>query len=261
MSRPPPRFVVAAGPVNRRTTRHGPALSATHPAVQERIEAARNRIQLGAPLTKQTRRHPHRERLGRRHILAALTAAMAVAAIFLGGVQQSWWLLTLAAALLICTGLVLLVRGNASTDAAAGAWLDQAVRSEFDSLLAEIVGAVEPQHCELLCQIKASIAGMAGSPLGGGSDEHFGIDDRHYVIECMRRYLPDSLTAYLVIPKTQRRPAPLISTSMACPADLLSAQLTLLRDELRLREARATRSAAEGLMRQQRFLASKRSVD
>jgi len=88
-------------------------------------------------------------------------------------------------------------------------------------------------------------------------DENFTMDDRLYLTECVRRYLPDTLQSYLAVPREQRDAAMLEGQSAA---QLLSGQLDLLRAELEKRETGMGRSAAELLLRQQRFLQAKRTL-
>ncbi len=258
MSRPPPRYIAATGPVNRRTARRASTPAVARPVEQERINAARIRVQLGAPLSQRMRRRPGDTRFGRKHVLAVLLTAAALALLFLAGVQQRWSILAIGIAMLFMAGLVLRSRGEAEVAAATTAWLPESALHAFDRVLLTLAGEIEPQHRELLCEIKSAVIGITNTSTANTRDEHFNADDRHYVIECMRRYVPDSLTAYLAIPKAQRD-VPL-APSTATAVDLLTQQLTLLRDELRLREIQAARSVTTELLRQQRFLDSKRSM-
>ena len=88
-------------------------------------------------------------------------------------------------------------------------------------------------------------------------DEHFTVEDRMYLRECLRRYVPDSVEAYLRVPAAQRI-VPLLN-DQPCAQTALHQQLDLLLEEIRLREKKIGRSAAEKLANQQRFLASKKS--
>ena len=78
-----------------------------------------------------------------------------------------------------------------------------------------------------------------------------------YLRECLRRYVPDSVTAYLGVPVAQRQ-EPLLDDQPCAQVALLQ-QLDLLLEEILLREKKIGRSAAEQLVSQQRFLASKKS--
>lgn len=108
-----------------------------------------------------------------------------------------------------------------------------------------------------LAEFKQLVARIARHPQSASTDEFFTVEDRLYVVECVRRYLPDSLQSYLAVPRSQRAVA---LADGGSAESLLASQLDLLRSELEQREAKLARSAAEQLVRQQRFLQSKRSA-
>jgi hypothetical protein len=121
----------------------------------------------------------------------------------------------------------------------------------LDSACAELGDAAMHQ----LMDIKQSIASIARH--ARGVDEHFTTEDRLFLRECLRRYIPDTLEAFLRVPAGQRNTA-LLDSQTTAEATLLR-QLLTLREEIAQREKKIGRSAAEGLMQQDRFLASKRS--
>ena len=86
------------------------------------------------------------------------------------------------------------------------------------------------------------------------SNEVFTQDDRFYVIELVRRYLPDTLHAYLQVPINQRETPTADGRSASV---LLQEQIEVLQTELSKREALLVQLASEGLHQQQRFLKSK----
>jgi hypothetical protein len=69
--------------------------------------------------------------------------------------------------------------------------------------------------------------------------------------------VPDTLGAFLRVPAGQRNTL-LIDGQATAEATMLR-QLSTLHDEIEQREKKIGRSAAEGLMKQDRFLKSKRS--
>jgi hypothetical protein len=83
------------------------------------------------------------------------------------------------------------------------------------------------------------------------------MENRMYLIECVRRYLPDSLESYLLIPTQQRTVVPIEGLKTA--AQVLGSQLDLILLELTKCESKIAKTSAEKLLRQQRFLESKRS--
>jgi hypothetical protein len=75
-----------------------------------------------------------------------------------------------------------------------------------------------------------------------------GMEDRLYTAECMRRYLPDTLSAFLSIPPTQRTPQTI---------ELLYEQLEVLHQGILTRLNKAHQQATEALAQQHRFLKAK----
>lgn len=125
----------------------------------------------------------------------------------------------------------------------------------FDAAL-EKAGAELDENCAArLLSIKEAFKRMGSQ--SAAHDEHFTVEDRMYLRECLRRYVPDSLQAYLRVPVAQRH-QPLLSDQPCAQVALLQ-QLDLLLNEVRLREKKLARSAAGHLVRQQQFLASKKS--
>ena len=106
-----------------------------------------------------------------------------------------------------------------------------------------------------LVSLKAAAVRVALALGGAPVDGDFTLDDRMYVIESLRRYIPDTLGAYLQVPAAQR-PVPGAGEGPSAN-DLLQGQLALLQSELEQHEQRLHGSAVEALRRQQRFLQSK----
>jgi hypothetical protein len=75
-----------------------------------------------------------------------------------------------------------------------------------------------------------------------------------YVRELVRRYLPDTLTAFLQVPAAQRDTP---GTDGRSALVLLGEQLGLLQSELSRREALLVQVSTEALQQQQRFLQAK----
>lgn len=76
-----------------------------------------------------------------------------------------------------------------------------------------------------------------------------------YLREAVRRYIPDSINSCLQVPQKDR--ASLAIDGGKPALDLLHDQLQMIQLQLDTREARLIQFAAEALLRQQRFLASK----
>lgn len=105
-----------------------------------------------------------------------------------------------------------------------------------------------------LLSLKNTVVRVAGAWSHTPIDENVTMEDRMYVVECLRRYLPDSLTAYLAIPEHQRGIA---IEGERLAADVLVDQLALLQQEVERLERKGHRSAGEKLLQQKRFLEAK----
>ena len=133
---------------------------------------------------------------------------------------------------------------------------DEASLLAFDQLLAQR-GASLPQAVqERLVALKQQIARTAQQAASAAAGEYFTLDDRLYLVELVRRYLPDSLQAYFLVPQAQR--ATLLLAQNQTAETLLLSQIELFCAELARQETRLARDQGEALLRQQRFLQAKR---
>lgn len=81
------------------------------------------------------------------------------------------------------------------------------------------------------------------------------MEDRLYAVECLRRYLPDTLNTFLAVPPDQRTPRQ--SEPQPEALVLFYEQLEVLEQGLAQRLTKAQRHATEALARQHRFLKAK----
>jgi hypothetical protein len=139
--------------------------------------------------------------------------------------------------------------------AALHAPFDAQALERIDAAFEESAAVVSGQALERLLALKTVAVLLAQAVGASEPDEHFTVEHRLYVIECIRRYIPDTLSAYLQVAPAQRAlPGPQASQS---PEQLLLAQLALLQSELEQREQRLQAASLEPLLRQQRFLNAK----
>lgn len=254
-----PKFVVGTRPVNRRTAVR-PAAPVASPVARQRLRTSQARNRLGAPLAEQLAA-PSRQRRAaptRTAIAGGITAAAGGLGLFLAWLQASTSL-GIAGVAGLAAGLFLARPRARAGDVAALAvppapLFDPDCVAAFDRALQPLSAELPPDLVQPLVEIKQLIVQIGRHPAGGGVDEHFRPEDRLYVNECLRRYLPDSLQAYLAVPAAQRA-LPLADGQTA--QSLLRGQLQLLQKELQVREAKLARSASEALLRQQRFLDAK----
>ena len=260
MTQPDPsKYVTADRPVNRRTAGvHLAEPQAANGAAQERINAVAARARLGRPLVELAG-SPAASAVGRTRpltILGSMVGAFGGVALVLAGLESSvLWLGGGASLLLAAVALLRRARPQASpAEAVAAPLLDEATLSRLDDALTAVVTELDEATTADVMALKAAIARLA--VLRPVVDEHFTLDDRMYVVECVRRYLPDSLQSFLAVPREHRHSQVLESGGTA--SAMLREQLQLLRAGLEQREGRAAQSAAGQLLRQQRFLAAKR---
>lgn len=103
-----------------------------------------------------------------------------------------------------------------------------------------------------LLEIQQTLVRMAQHTANAGVDENFTLDDHLYLEQCVSRYLPDSIHAFLLVPSGQRD-VPLSDTGDSAHA-ALTRQLELLQASLIEREHRHALHSGQKLLAQGRFL-------
>ena len=245
MTRRSPRYLSANGPVNPRTA---PTAQHTRGAVgasPDLVARQRCRAQLGPGL----RRQPLPKRTGvaptLRRALGRLALGVSIGSLALAALQGTClWLLAAVAA----SGVGWVLRSGArATQASAGIGLDTRELDAFDRLLAAVAAELSDAQRTALRDIKTLIVEIAGQ-----ADAAAAFDDQLYTTACVRRYVPDSLSAFVAVPAAMRADPTLASGGSADA--LLTQQLELLRAQLQKRRLRAARGTVAPLLRQQRFL-------
>ena len=264
MTPPNSKYVSASKPVNRRTAQPAAKAEQLSPVVQERLAAKwagqQTRNRFGVPLAEQLlttagpERTPAMTAVSPLLITGGVVCAASAVGLLLAAIEQSWWF---AAGV----SLVFFSRRPEALSALAAplvpALFDAASLQAFDRALQSMAADTPDTVLAALTGLKQQLARTAQQAANIPADEHFTMDDRLYLTELLRRYVPDSLQAYLQVPKDQRA-APMLEQGESA-VSLLLGQLQLLGAELALREKKLTQSQAENLLRQQRFLASKSS--
>lgn len=269
--RPDPRYASAQGPVNRRTAlRDAPAAAPPpeHPRVRQQLLDAQARQRLGAPLARQLDQQSAAHRgappTGVQHAVLALAPLAGLAGAWIAWQQASALGLAAGAALLLgsAAGTLWALRSRRRQRARgpAGAMptgpvFDPLALARLDQVLELLAPQVPADTLTRLAGIKSTFVRMA--PLLGSAvpNEHFTVDDRLYIAECLRRYLPDSLQGWLQVPSHLRE----VPGDGAAPSAqaLLDQQLDLLQEALHQRERKLGQAATEQLQQQQRFLKAK----
>ena len=262
--KPDSRRAYASAPVNQRTAPREAAKPApVHASLLARAQKARQRQLLGPPVSELLARGMPgaSQRQGKLHpgvIAAAVCAVAAASALVL---LRSDAGLALAAVLASLGGGAWLwqhrsrrAAGETMPPPAGPPPFDAEALRRIDEAFEATAAAVAEPALAALLSLKAAAVRMALALGSAPADGDFTLEDRMYVVESLRRYIPDTLAAYLQVPAAQRA-APAAQSPSANA--LLLDQLALLKSELEQREQRLHGSAVEALRRQQRFLQSK----
>ena len=265
---PKDRYASGSAPVNRRTVRQPVVTEPVvrpHASVRQRLANAQAQHRLGGALSLRLQAHS-----GRVSGLQRGTGAMAIALAVAGtvcamGVLVAWLQQSVAGGVVAGVGACAaagagwwwrcLRRAEATVDAAAlPDVFDSAALAQLDDVLRQLASEVGHAHLQQLRALADTLARMAPLMRRTGVNEHFTHEDRFYVTECVRRYWPDTLQAYLRVPRSGRATP---GADGQTADGLLTAQLHLLHQELHLREQGLVRASAEALAQQQRFLQAK----
>ena len=269
MTQPDPKYVSASQPVNRRTAKPVAKAEPLSPVVQERLAAKwadqNVRSRFGLPLAEQLRevaKPAPTSAMSPLLIAGGVVCAASAVSLLLGVVTHST-LFLVSGVLELVGGASLMFYSHRSQAASAlqapstAGLFDEPSLLAFDRAVESLAADAPDRVVTALTALKRQLARIAQQAANAPIDEHFTLDDRLYLTQLLRRYLPDSLQAYLLVPKDQRT-APVLEQG-ASALSLLLGQLELLGQELDQREEKLTQSKAENLLRQQRFLESKRS--
>ena len=259
-------FVVANGPVNRRTAPPpNPAKAPVAAVVRARIQQAQTRRLLGTPLSLRLgSAHSdtgHQHRLTPVAILQVVGGTIGACGLVLGVLQSAWTVGAGGIAVMAGFALWALTSRRFRPDdaKASGAefadLVDAGDLQRLDSAMESVAAQLPQSAIDQLTGLKESIAHcvamMAQMPSSGG----FVGEDQLYVREAVRRYIPDTLTAYLNVPQKDR--ANLVIDGSKPALNLLQDQLAMIQQQIEASETRLVQGAGEALMRQQRFLAAK----
>lgn len=262
MPKPKPerRYTVAKGPVNRRTAWQDAHRSAPlSPRLRERMGRLRTKRMLGTSISQVL---GERSRSGLPSPALVVLVLSSIATVFAAALGRSAAGLALALAGLAVMGASgwRVLRGMRSKPAESMAQagppiFDAATLRKLDEAMEAVAAALPEQLVPDLLRLKATLVGVAqgmAQPLAGSA---FGLEDRAYVVECVRRYIPDTISAYLAIPAAHRD-QPVQETGSDAHA-ILREQLGAIQAELDRRHAKLVADAGERLLMQQRFLQSK----
>jgi hypothetical protein len=257
---PKSRYVVGQRPVNRRTADLGLLENERlHPQVQQRTRQLLQRHELGLPLAErlaQTAARPARVPAVSVAALIAGTALLPVAAL-----SSNQWLLaaSVAAAAALYGWAWRGIRREAQFRAApiihAAPLVDTRTLADLDEVLDRVAPELPQAQLEALVALKDTLARVVLATRAAGASDTLTTEDRLYLHECVRRYIPDSLLAYLNVPAEHRnRP---LGADGATASEALAGQFALIQQALDEKEAKQAAGAGEALLQQQRFLQAK----
>lgn len=263
---PKDRFASASAPVNRRTARQPVRAEPVvpHASVRQRLARVQAQHRLGGSLSQRLHgrgglRGTASGTGGAAGIAVAVGATVCTMGLLVAWLQQS-------AAVGVAAGT------GACVVAAAGWWrwrrgagqaaaddlpplFDTAALAQLDEVLRQLASEVGEAHLQQLRGLADTLGRMAPLMRRVGVSEHFTQEDHFYVTECVRRYWPDTLQAYLQVPRSGRA-SPGAGTGQSADGSL-GAQLAMLQQELGKREQGLVKASAEALAQQQRFLNAK----
>lgn len=256
------RYVVGVSPVNRRTANAQLPQSESAPAhVLQRAQQLRRRHELGAPLGDLMKG----AELGavRSPVPGGAVASLVAGTALLPLAALSGSLLS--GAVLGAGSIVLLGfagwriagsrRRHASTSSKAAPLVDVQSVAALDEVLDEVAPELDDALLQQLMQVKHTLTRVLELERSTDDSSPFASENRLYLQQCVKRYLPDTLLAYLKVPSTHRHQAPPQGGSSAAQA--LMSQLALIQQTLERHEALGVAAACEPLMRQERFLQAK----
>lgn len=257
MSDPDPesssRLAVGSQPVNRRT-RPLPAPGAEErpEVVQQRQQQLRARHALGRPLAAGPRAAGVKAPLPlAARVQAGVGVVSLSGALFVGQPLAVGVLVVIGASALAWAGRGVWRQHRPPGEAGPGALLPEAALQSLDRLLAQAAPELPAPAAQGLQAIKLHLERAQQAD----ATRALALQDRAFVQLCVTRYLPDSLEAYLRIPRGQRL-QPLAEGQPSADA-ALAQQLATLEDGLLRRLGPAQDEGREALLRQQRFLEQK----
>ncbi|OYT92066.1 MAG: hypothetical protein CFE43_10055 [Burkholderiales bacterium PBB3] len=261
------KFAVSSGPVNRRTAtptqRTAPKTQA--PVVLNRLKAAQAKHRLGSGLAQRLApgasggHTPARARMSL--IVQSMGCTVSGVGLFVGAIQNAWPVIGVSAAALLGLGTWTWRSyrqqhaSAAEVETKLAALIDPADLQRLDSVLEQVAKESGPTTVELLVQFKETLIRCVALASGQQSQGLLASEDSLFIRESVRRYVPDSLQAYLKVPQAERE-SRVIDDGKTASA-LLHAQIALIAEQLQQHEARLTQLAGEALLQQQRFLAAK----
>ena len=274
--KPGKNFAVSAvsdGPVNSRLVApQAPREDdGESPIVLARLEATHARLRLGVPLSERlapAQRGPgNAEPLSVRQIVSVVGATVSGVGLTLGLIQSAIVVIGASAVLLCGFGAAAYLGGKTRRQPGGNAaapfarLIDGKDIALLDGAMEKLVATAPQETVDRLTalkdQLSRSLALVGQSEVREVAQSNpVALDeDTLFLRECVRRYLPDSISGFLRVPLKARTTLQMENGKTA--QELLHDQFDMLKNQLQAKEERLTQMAGESLMQQQRFLAAK----
>lgn len=265
-------FIVAKGPVNRRTTsavsESGQQDAPLSPLAHMRARAANAKHRLGVPLAQRLKRVPGGaapgHRLDTRMVVAAIAGTVSAVGVLLGMIQNMAFITGASGALLLaCGGWAYVLTQRQRRSATPQAWeierlVDGDDIARLDAAMETLAVQAGQATTDRLTRVKEVLTRCLELMAATHADGDFATEEQFFVRECVRRYVPDSIHGCLRVPPKDRASVALEGNKSAM--DLLHDQLDLILSQLIAKEASLAQLTGERLLQQQRFLAAKASA-
>ena len=264
--KPGKNFAVSHGPVNSRlVSPQALPVDDTSPVVRARIEATQARLRLGTPLAGRlspARRGPGTlAALSTRQVVSVVGATVSGVGLTLGLIQSAVVVIGASAVLLCGFGAAAYLSGKSrpraggDAEAGTGNLIDGKDIALLDAAMEKLATTAPRETVDRLTDLKEQISRSLALVASANSNPACLDEDQFFIRECVRRYLPDSISGFLRVPLKDRETLPMEDGKTA--QDLLHDQFNMLKAKLQTLENRLTQLAGESLMQQQRFLAAK----
>ena len=259
------KFAVSNGPVNRRTVSSRPRSADFKPSplVLSRLRAMQAKHQLGAPLTQRFNNDSRSSAIPLRTkvIAQSIGGTMAGVGTFVATLQGAWFGAALGAAALL--GLGGLAWRNHITKRETNHLsmthiakvVDAQDLERLDALLEQVGKVSNRATVDLLVAFKEALVRSVTLAASVQGDNGLPSEDTLFIGQAVKRYVPDSLQAFLTVPASERETRDMEGGKTA--AILVLEQIRLIEQKIKQCEGRLNQQMGEALLQQQRFLAAK----
>jgi hypothetical protein len=260
------KFAVASAPVNKRLqTPIESAPAKISPNIQARLQQVRAKQRLGGSLAERLPKTLgtsfSAQALSAGEIMLALGGTISAIGLMLGLIQSSVLISGLGGMCFLGFGLKIFLdakrkkRQRQESTPITEDFINSNDIESLDLALEKLAASASDETMEKLLRLKALLLRCVALMTNAQNINLVPSEDRFFVSECMRRYLPDSIRSYLQIPEKDRSTVLIEHNKSAIV--LLHEQINMLAEQLTAKEASLIQLTGESLVQQQRFLSAK----